>query len=219
RPGLDVYAAGYPLGDPEFTLTRGIVSKARADGETDWASIDSVIEHDATINPGNSGGPLVTADGKVVGINYAGSDSNQYFAIARAEALPVIARLLQDQDVDSIGINGTALVTNDSSGIWVSSVQSGSPADKAGLKAGDLIVAMEGLTLATDGTMADYCDVLRTHSPGDTLSLEVVRASTEEYLEGQVNGRPLEPSFSFAQTLGGDVAPSTSGAGGTAAPA
>ena len=75
RPGLDVYAAGYPLGDPEFTLTRGIVSKARADGETDWASIDSVIEHDATINPGNSGGPLVTADGKVVGINYAGSDS------------------------------------------------------------------------------------------------------------------------------------------------
>ena len=219
RPGLDVYAAGYPLGDPEFTLTRGIVSKARADGETDWASIDSVIEHDATINPGNSGGPLVTTDGKVVGINYAGSDNSQYFAIARAEALPVIARLLQDQDVDSIGINGTALVTNDTSGIWVASVQSGSPADKAGVKAGDMIVALEGLSLATDGTMADYCDVLRTHSPDDTLSIEVVRSSTEEYLEGQVNGRPLEASFSFAQTLGEDVAPSTSGAGGAAAPA
>ncbi len=218
RPGLDVYAAGYPLGDPEFTLTRGIVSKARADGETDWASIDSVIEHDATINPGNSGGPLVTADGKVVGINYAGSDTNQYFAIARAEALPVIARLLQDQDVDSIGINGTALLTDEFSGIWVASVQSGSPADKAGLKAGDLIVALEGLTLATDGTMADYCDVLRTHSPGDTLSLEVVRASTEEYLEGQVNGRALEPSFSFAQTLGAEVEAS-SGAGESSAPA
>lgn len=219
RPGLDVYAAGYPLGDPEFTLTRGIVSKARADGETDWASIDTVIEHDATINPGNSGGPLVTADGKVVGINYAGSDTNQYFAIGRAEALPVIARLLQDQDVDSIGINGTALIDGDTSGIWVASVQSGSPADKAGVKAGDLIVALEGLSLATDGTMSDYCDVLRTHSPDDTLSLEVVRASTEEYLEGQVNGRPLETSFSFAQTLGEDVAPSTSGAGGTAAAA
>ena len=220
RPGLDVYAAGYPLGDPEFTLTRGIVSKARADGETDWASVDSVIEHDATINPGNSGGPLVTADGKVVGINYAGADDvNQYFAIARGEALPVIAKLLQDQDVDSIGINGTALLNDDSSGIWVASVQSGSPADKAGIKAGDLIVALEGLTLATDGTMADYCDVLRTHEPGDTLSVEVVRNSTEEYLEGQLNGRPLETSFSFAQTLGDEVASSPSGSGDSAAPA
>ncbi len=56
-PGLDVYAAGFPLGDPEFTLTRGIISKERADGETDWASVDWVVEHDATINPGNSGGP------------------------------------------------------------------------------------------------------------------------------------------------------------------
>ena len=221
RPGLDVYAAGYPLGDPEFTLTRGIVSKARADGETDWASVDSVIEHDATINPGNSGGPLVTADGKVVGINYAGADDvNQYFAIARGEALPVIARLLQNQDVDSIGINGTALLNDDdTSGIWVASVQSGSPADKAGIKAGDLIVALEGLTLATDGTMADYCDVLRTHEPGDTLSVEVVRNSTEEYLEGQLNGRPLEASFSFAQTLGDEVASSPSGSGDSAAPA
>ncbi|MCB0204917.1 MAG: trypsin-like peptidase domain-containing protein [Caldilineae bacterium] len=217
RPGLDVYAAGFPLGDPEFTLTRGIVSKAHADGETDWASIDSVIEHDATINPGNSGGPLVTADGKVVGINYAGADdANQYFAIARGEALPIIAKLLQDQDVDTIGINGTALLDGDLSGIWVSSVQSGSPADEAGVKAGDLIVALEGLSLGTDGTMADYCDVLRTHDPDDTLSLEVVRTSTEEYLEGQLNGRPLEPSFSFAQTLGDDVNPSPSGSGGSA---
>ncbi|MCB0256162.1 MAG: trypsin-like peptidase domain-containing protein, partial [Anaerolineae bacterium] len=217
RPGLDVYAAGFPLGDPEFTLTRGIVSKAHADGETDWASIDSVIEHDATINPGNSGGPLVTADGKVVGINYAGADdANQYFAIARGEALPIIAKLLQDQDVDTIGINGTALLDGDLSGIWVSSVQSGSPADEAGVKAGDLIVALEGLSLGTDGTMADYCDVLRTHDPDDTLSLEVVRTSTEEYLEGQLNGRPLEPSFSFAQTLGDDVNPSPSGSDGSA---
>ncbi|MEI2690512.1 MAG: serine protease [Anaerolineae bacterium] len=72
--GLDVYAAGFPLGDPEFTLTRGIVSKARADGETDWASVDSVLEHDASINPGNSGGPLITGDGKVIGVNYAGNN-------------------------------------------------------------------------------------------------------------------------------------------------
>ena len=89
--GLDVYAAGFPLGDPEYTLTKGIISKARTSGETDWASVDAVVEHDATINPGNSGGPLVTADGRVVGVNYAGaSEINQYFAIARIEALKII---------------------------------------------------------------------------------------------------------------------------------
>ncbi|MEZ5249679.1 MAG: trypsin-like peptidase domain-containing protein [Ilumatobacteraceae bacterium] len=71
QPGLEVYAAGFPLGDPEFTLTRGIVSKADADGETNWASVDHVIEHDANTQPGNSGGPLVSADGRIVAINYA----------------------------------------------------------------------------------------------------------------------------------------------------
>ena len=63
RVGTDVFVAGYPLGDPQFTLTRGIISKERADGETNWVSVDSVIEHDARLNRGNSGGPLVTADG------------------------------------------------------------------------------------------------------------------------------------------------------------
>ena len=71
--GLDVYAAGYPLGDPEFTLTRGIVAKAEAGGDiTGTSSIDHTIEHDANIQPGNSGGPLVGSDGKVVAVNYAG---------------------------------------------------------------------------------------------------------------------------------------------------
>ena len=78
------------LGDLESTLTRAIVSKAEADGETEWASIDSVIEHDATINPGNSGGPLVDNNGKVVGVNYkAVSETNHYYAISRKEAAKV----------------------------------------------------------------------------------------------------------------------------------
>lgn len=86
--GLDVFAAGYPLGDPEFTLTRGIVSKASTSGETEWASVDGVIEHDATINPGNSGGPLVNGAGEVVGVNYSGnSETNQYFAIRARAAI------------------------------------------------------------------------------------------------------------------------------------
>jgi serine protease Do len=199
--GLEVYAAGFPLGDPEFTLTQGIVSKEKANGETGWASVDSVIEHTATINPGNSGGPLVDKSGMVVGINYAGSSStNQYFAIDRGTAIPVVDQLKNGTDVDSIGINGEAVSNEDGSltGIWVSSVKSGSPADKTGIKAGDIITSLENLYLATDGTMKDYCDILRTHNAGDTLAVEVLRWSTQEVLDGQLNGRNLELAYSAA---------------------
>jgi serine protease Do len=200
--GMDVYAAGFPLGDPEFTLTRGIISKERADGETDWASVDAVVQHDAVINPGNSGGPLVSPEGQVVGVNYAGASGvDQYFAIARAEALRIIDQLRAGQDVTSIGVNGMAVNDGVISGIWVASVKSGSPADRAGVQSGDIITAIEGLILATDGTMADYCDILRSHAPEDTLSIEVLRYSTEEVLAGQLNGRELELSFSFAQEV------------------
>jgi len=192
--GLDIYAAGFPLGDPEYTLTRGIVAKERADGETSWASVDTVIQHDASTNPGNSGGPIVTGDGKVVAIHYASAPGvTQYFAIARDEALKIIDQLREGRDVHSIGVNGTAVSDGEGlSGIWVSSVASGSPADRAGLRGGDIIVRLEGLVLATDGTMADYCDILRSHNADDTLSLDVLRFETGERLEGQLNGRELE---------------------------
>lgn len=199
--GLDVYAAGFPLGDPEYTLTRGIIAKARADGESSWSSVDAVVQHDASINPGNSGGPLVTADGRVVAVNYAGADAvNQYFAIARQQALPVIEQLRQRQNLLSIGVNGRAINDGEGlSGIWVASVKSGSPADTAGVKAGDIITQLEGLVLSTDYTMSDYCDILRTHEAEDTLNIEVLRFDTEEVLTGQLNGRPLAQSFSFAR--------------------
>ena len=205
--GLDVYTAGFPLGDPEYTLTRGIVSKARASGETSWASVDYVLEHDATINPGNSGGPLVDANGKIVGVNYAGANSlNQYFAIARDEAIRVIDQLRQAQDVTSIGVNGTAVSDGEGlTGIWVASVKSGSPADNAGIEPGDIILSLEDLILGTDGSMADYCDILRGHGPTDVLNVEVLRFDTEEVLEGQLNGQALEQSFSFAAAVGSEV--------------
>ncbi len=202
KVGLDVFAAGYPLGDPEFTLTRGIISKARADGETSWASVDRVVEHDATINPGNSGGPLVTNDGRVVGINYSGrSDTNQYFAIARDEARPLIEQLRDGQDVTSLGINGEAFALDDGSlsGIWVWSVKSGSPADKAGVRPGDIVTQLERLVLATDGTMTSYCDILRSRTTSDTLQIAVLRSETEQVLEGQINGRELQETVSFAR--------------------
>jgi serine protease Do len=199
--GLEVYAAGFPLGDPEFTLTRGIIAKERADGESWWASVDNVVMHDAIINPGNSGGPLVTADGQVVGVNYSVYAENQYMAIARAEALEILDKLRQGEDVTSIGVNGSAVYDGDISGIWVSSVESGSPADRAGVQEGDIILTLEGLVLSTDGTMSDYCDILRSHSATDIMDIEVLRYATSELLEGQLNGDELAVSFSFAEEI------------------
>ncbi len=206
-PGLDVYAAGYPLGDPEFTLTRGIVAKARAFGDTPWASIDHVIEHDANIQPGNSGGPLVDPDGRVVGVDYASANftnQSQFFAIAAGEARTIVERLERGEDVDSIGINGQAVVADDGSlsGVWVAGVASGSTADLAGVRPGDVITRLEGISLATDGTLRDYCDVLRSHAPDAHLAVEVLRYDTSEVLVGRLNGPPLETAFSFADTFG-----------------
>ncbi|MCC6300452.1 MAG: trypsin-like peptidase domain-containing protein [Anaerolineales bacterium] len=218
KVGLEVYAAGFPLGDPEFNLTKGIISKENADGETSWASVDHVLGHDATINPGNSGGPLVDQSGKVVGINYSSlAAADQYFAIGGDIAIPIIEQLRDGTDVDSIGVNGQAVSNEDGSltGVWVTSVTSGSPADKSGLQPGDIIYQLEGLVLATDGTLKDYCDVIRSHGASDTMSMTVIRFGTGELLEGQLNGKNLEVTGSFdtgggqssggGQTSGGDA--------------
>ena len=215
--GLEIYVAGFPFfGNEEFTLTRGIVSKASADGETNWASVDSVIEIDATINPGNSGGPLVDGDGRVVGVNYASSSgTDQYFTISRDEALPVIEQLRAGKDVNSIGINGQAVSDGESIfGIWASSVESGSPADKAGIKAGDILTKMEGLVLATDGTMSAYCDILRGHNMTDPMSVEVLRFADGTLLTGQLNGDPLEIVGTFGTDAGGSHGDTSGGATG-----
>jgi S1-C subfamily serine protease len=198
--GLEVYAAGFPLGEPEFNLTKGIISKENAGGETSWASVDHVLGHDATINPGNSGGPLVDQNGTVVGVNYSSRESaNQYFAIGGDIAQPIVEELRTGKDIDSIGVNGSAVVSDDGSlsGVWVSSVKSGTPADKAGLMPGDIIYQLEGLVLATDGTLKDYCDVIRSHNPSDTLSMSVIRYASGELLEGQLNGRELSVTGNF----------------------
>ena len=210
-PGLQVYAAGFPLGNPEYTLTSGIVSKAEAIGETGWASVDHVIEHDASIQKGNSGGPLVTADGEVVGINYASwtmSNTDQFMAIESNDARAIIDQLAAGTDVDSLGINGKTVTNEDGTltGVWVAAVASGSPADEIGIQPGDIISRFEGVTVGADGTMSDYCDVMRTQNAGDEMSVEVVRQSTGEVLVGQFNGDYLSTTFSFADEFEGDSA-------------
>jgi serine protease Do len=216
RVGLDVYAAGFPLGDPEFTLTRGIIAKSNADGESSWASLDNVFMHDATINPGNSGGPLVATDGRVVGVNYASDDEvNQYFAIRASDAQAIIEQLIGGDDVESLGINGEAIETDSGvSAVYVYSVKSGSPADRVGILPGDYVLEIEGLAVGANGIMTDYCDILASHSQADVMSVQIFRPDTEEVLEGQFNGRPLETSFSIADQVdenddGSQLAPAT----------
>ena len=206
--GTDVYAAGFPLGDPEFTLTQGIISKEKANGETRRSSIDAVMEHTAQVLPGNSGGPLISADGRVMGVNYwAWEDLDIYRAISRDETAKVLDHLIAGNDVNSIGVNGFAFVDEDYSGIWVSAVESGSPVANLGIKGGDIITKLEGLDLSTDGTMSDYCDILRSHDADDPLAIEVLRFETEEVLEGTLNsGEELVLAFSFAEELADDVA-------------
>ena len=189
--GMDIFVAGFPLGDAEYTVLDGIVSKERADGEATWSSVDAVIEHSADTLPGSSGGPVVTADGKVVGVNYAGNEVGQSYAIGADVARPVVAQLVAGIDVNSLGLNGEAFSDGEFSGVWVYSVESGSPADAAGVRGGDLVISLEGLLLATDGTMADYCDILRSNNADATMSIEVYRPDTGELLTGQINGRPL----------------------------
>lgn len=194
--GEEVYAAGFPLGDPEFTLTKGIVSKNDTGGQSNWASIDHVIEHDAKIRPGNSGGPLVNAQGQVVGVNYASNaefDSN--FAIHRDEAQDVLQQLIDGENPLSLGVNAQALPLDDNGdpiGVWVSSVRAGSPADAAGILPGDVLMRLAGKTLATEGTLEEYCDVIRSQGTDATIDVDVYRPSEDALYRGQFNGKELE---------------------------
>lgn len=218
RVGLDVYAAGFPLGDPEFTLTRGIVSKVRANGDvTGTSSIDHTIEHDAAIQHGNSGGPLVSADGRIVGINYAGgiTEENQltaqYYAIASDLAQPVVERL-HDGDFESLGINAFAVEGDPGSfGVWVAGVEAGTGASRAGLRPGDVITSMNGVPVGVDLKMSDYCDILRTAGPDGAIALEVVRPDTGEVLRGEVNS---DAALTVVDTVG----PPDTSTQGTATP-
>ena len=102
RTGLQIYAAGYPAPDEvsfestDYTLTSGIISSTAADGESSWASIDDVLEHDAQILGGNSGGPLVDAAGRIIGVNYAVDDrraAEEIFPIAEERGIGVLVYL------------------------------------------------------------------------------------------------------------------------------
>ena len=203
KAGLEVFSAGFPstASAVDYTLTEGIVSKPATSLHSDWASVDDVIGHTAKMIGGNSGGPLVNESAEVVGVNYAGVDiTDENYAISREIAIPVIEKLRETQDVDSIGINGTAvsgeLFGSQITGLWIRSVKSGTPADNARIQAGDILLEIENQVLNQD-VMRDYCDVLQSHITDDTLAVTVLRSGTGEVFNGQLNGRELEYAYSY----------------------
>jgi S1-C subfamily serine protease len=162
RPGQVVVAVGNPYGF-QCTVTAGVVS---ALGRTMRAKsgrlIDSVIQTDAALNPGNSGGPLVDSRGDVIGVNTAVILPAQgiCFAIGINTAKFVAARLIRDGRITRsyIGVAGQNVSLHRrvvryydlplDSGVLVMSVEKGSPADQAGLREGDVIIAYAGRSIA-----------------------------------------------------------------------
>ena len=186
RMGDPVIAIGSALaltGGP--TATEGIVSALdRTIDTADGEHLAHLIQTDAAINPGNSGGPLLTLDGKVVGINSAGSTDAQNigFAIAIDTAEPIVGDLAKGHPV-SRGFLGVSTIPIDSGvvaqygldvdrGLLVVEVSPDSAADQAGLRTGDVIVAAN--TKATD-EQGVLSDLIRSVGAGGRLTLKVRR--------------------------------------------
>ena len=157
KVGLEVYLAGFPLGDPEYSLTKGIISKTNGPNRLSWASVGSTLVHSATSNPGNSGGPLVDLTGKVVGINTRGGGQNLNFAIPIDTAKEVVARILASAtptrkgrvERSDLGIDLKPLQDLEAfynidinKGVLVNSVDRNSAAAKAGVKTQDILLAL-----------------------------------------------------------------------------
>jgi len=200
-PGQEVYAVGTPHGLTR-TVTRGIVSNnnryfedTRGVGGYETGQFNTWLQTDAAINPGNSGGPLVTADGKVVGITsraYLGAN-NLGFAIPAATARVVLQRLVRDGTIvrSYVGLvpgalqdleNFYALALN--TGMLVNSVDPGSPAAKAGLRGGDIVLAIDGAKV--DGRFPEQLPPIQnsiaSQPVGATLRMTVKRGQeTRDY--------------------------------------
>jgi S1-C subfamily serine protease len=183
-------AIGSPFGLNE-TVTAGIISATdrNLDGR-------EVIQTDAPINPGNSGGVLANRQGRVIGINDAiqtGSDgSNGNVGIGFAIPIDLAARsataIVQGKQVQTgyLGVSMGA-PTGGQDGALVQDVASGSPAAKAGLRPGDLVVAIDGQPVADPGEMSAR---VRAHKPGDRVAMKVVRDGNETTITATLSQRP-----------------------------
>ena len=182
--GDTVVAIGYALAlDGGPTVTSGIVSALKRTIQTDSGALNSLIQTDAAISSGNSGGPLVNLKGEIVGINTAvargdaeSSANNIGFSISVDEVLIVIEQLRaqakgEDRQQGFLGV-GLAAREDGGQGAIITDVQSGSPAEKAGIVVDDVVLAVDGEPI--DG-QAGLVAAIRDAVPGQTVKIEIFR--------------------------------------------
>jgi len=196
HPGQLAIAIGNPLGNFENTVTTGVISglgrQIFAGDATQSSSeqLNNLIQTDAAINPGNSGGPLLNSAGQVIGINTAVSQDAQGigFAIPIDTAKPILDEALAGKPLERpwIGVRYVAITKQIASqqnlpvdaGVLISSdtnnpaVIPGSPADKAGLRSGDIVTSVDGTAL---DAQHDLSTLILPHQPGDQIVLSVLR--------------------------------------------
>ena len=195
RVGQSVLAVGNPFG-LDWTLTTGIVSALDREIPTrDGETIEGLIQTDAAINPGNSGGPLIDTAGRLIGVNTAifsssGSSAGIGFAVPVDTVSRVVPQLIETGTYrpPTLGIRHSDRINHLAAlqgltGVLVLGVEPGSPAAAAGLRPmrqdasgrlvpGDIIVGIEGRTIATS---ADLNDVLDAYGPGDEVQIRTLR--------------------------------------------
>jgi len=173
--GDGVVAIGNPFG-LDGTVTSGIVSAVdREIAAPDETPIEGAIQTDAAINHGNSGGPLFNLQGKVIGVtaqiqSESGGNDGVGFAIPSNTVRSISDQLISTGKAQHalLGVNvKTAL-----NGVVIASVENGSGADSAGLKAGDVIKRVDGQAVTTAQRLRA---VIAAHAPGDKLALSVLR--------------------------------------------
>jgi 2-alkenal reductase len=192
QPGESVVAIGSPLGDFKNTVTVGVVSATGRSIETDSGfRMEDMIQTDAAINSGNSGGPLVSLAGQVIGINTlvvrgGGLSGNVAeglgFAVSSNTASAIAQQLIDQGHVSRpyLGISWawiTPQVADANNlpvqqGVYLREVVAGGPAAEAGLRQGDILSAIGGVSLDDDHP---FINVMLQHAPGDVVSVSYWR--------------------------------------------
>ncbi|MDD6088274.1 MAG: Do family serine endopeptidase [Desulfovibrionaceae bacterium] len=182
-----VLAIGNPFG-LGHTVTAGILSAKGRDIRS--GPYDNYLQTDASINPGNSGGPLIDLNGRVIGINTAIIASGQGigFAIPSNMASQIIAQLRDHKRVDR-GWLGVTIQDMDSrtaramgldpqaGGVLIASVLPGQPAEKAGLRSGDVVLEVNGMKVTDQKT---FMRAIATSAPGSGANLKIWRNGRTE---------------------------------------
>jgi putative serine protease PepD len=175
RVGDPVLAVGTPY-RLQSSASAGIVSALGREiqGLTGF-TVPDAVQTDAAINPGNSGGPLVDERGRVVGVNAQGRAAGVSFAISAATVRRVVPQLIADGQAETAYL-GVAIGTVTGRGSRLGSVTDGGPADRAGLRSGDVVTRFGDRPTTTEGSLAS---AIAAHRPGQQVELRVLRDGGE----------------------------------------